>query len=250
MVIVGHSNTTRFHPVPLGPPKSRVQREKELKSLAKDLRTETSPSTILKHLKALNIALSDPQTSDPDALVFLRAGGLPALIRHLTGNAASGGTHTSDTTLSARIAYAGETLKHVLLSNAVMAELASDTGVVPSLIGVLRSTPSPVAQSAAAQGLMLIAHGQAAHRGVMAEAGVVGMVLDLYVTFVAAQSLPWALMEPPLDLARLLVCSQMGGVEDLARGIQSLERTRCFGALVVLQVSRNRFHITLRTTVT
>jgi hypothetical protein len=239
VVSVKHPDSTRIQAdCPRGTA-SQARREKTLESLAKDLRTETSLTTITKRLKVLKIALSDPQTSDNDAVVFVRAGGLPAVIRHLGGLAPSGATCGSDVTFSARAALAGDTMTKLLLSKAVMADFSSQTDVVPLLIGVLRNTSSFMARSQAAQGLMLIADSQPAWCRGMAEEGIVGLVLDVYVTF-RAQPLSTAasaFVEPSLELAHILVCSERAALEDLGRGIQTLKKTKCFGALLILKVS-------------
>jgi hypothetical protein len=216
---------------------SSSQRKKALKSLARDLRTETTPTIILERLKALNSALDDPHTPDKDALVFLRAGGLPSLICHLTGTATSDALPNPCGTLCGRTALAGEAVTKLLLSSAVMAELSSATDVVQSLIDVLRNTPSLLARTLAAHALLLIANGQPAHRGPMAQAGIVSLVLDLYVAFNAQELLPTGLMEAPLDLAQVLVCSETSAVEDLGRGIRASDTIPCFGALLILRVS-------------
>jgi hypothetical protein len=115
-----------------------------------------------------------------------------------------------------------------------MAEPSSTTDVISPLIDALRNTPSPFARCQAAQALLTIVNGQPAHRKAMAKAGAVGLVLDLHV-LCAAQDLE-GLWEAPLDLARLLVCSEQAAVKDLARGIRASEASRCIGALIILQV--------------
>ncbi len=76
-------------------PRGATNEEATFQKLAEDLRLETSPQTIFNCLKALKKGLSDPHTAGHRARIFLRAGGLPPLIRHLMGTPTSSQTQDS-----------------------------------------------------------------------------------------------------------------------------------------------------------
>jgi hypothetical protein len=87
----------------MGAPVSPPLDEEAMKRLTEDLRTESWPPLIYDRLKALNLALEDKVGSvgDNAGRLFLRAGGLPSVIRLLRGTAWS---HTPTATSHATTA--------------------------------------------------------------------------------------------------------------------------------------------------
>jgi hypothetical protein len=63
--------------------------EEGINRLTEDLRTESLPEVILDRLKVLKLALKDESEGDKTVRWFLRAGGLPTIIRLLRGTATS-----------------------------------------------------------------------------------------------------------------------------------------------------------------
>jgi hypothetical protein len=230
-------------------PKPRAREKDVFRTLAEDLRTEASPDTILEHLEVLITGLDDPLSGDDKvhtleeagkvaasrARIFLKAGGLPAVIRHLRG------ATTSDAPSGAISSRAATALWELLKRNdAVMAELHVAENVMLPLLDALRDAPAPVARSVAAQALLDIAGVHPGQGKVMAEAGVIGMVVAYHILIGAlpeqGSDLPEAASNPAAALACVLMGSSMVAVRDLRRAILGPEADQAFAALFVLQV--------------
>ncbi len=156
--------------------------EAAVQKLAEDVRTETSLDAIVGSLKALCRRLDDEARADHVALVFMRAGGLPALIRHLGGFATSADPETTAWVRN----EAAEALRAVMGTPGemeIMAELRTATGVIAPLVDVLRGPPdidSPhviVSCSVACDTLLGFAVADRVHREAMADGGVIRLCL-------------------------------------------------------------------------
>ncbi len=210
-----------------------------VKRLAKDLRTKTSARAILKRLEALTKALEDQQMADKVALAFMRAGGLPTLIRHLKGSAPS--APTSDPRLALlRPSEAGLTLLALLrCQNAMMAELQAVTGVITPLIEVLSDRVS-LNRCVALSTLLVLAMAQPGHLKAMAEEGLMRLLLEFYIEL---GDLPPTLKEImqsivlTAKLAQRLLESGPVAARELEQTIRSAQTVQTFGALVLLQVT-------------
>ncbi len=225
-------------------PESPVSKEVAFSVLARDLDTARSPKEVLRHLNALYGGLCDPATAGNRARTFLLADGLPALIRHL------GGTTTSDSTrllkdMSSAIPDAAAKALTELLRNmdaATVGRIAT-TGVTSSLLDVLKSAPTVMGRSAATRGLLRIAEAQPAQHTLMADAGVVNLVLALYHKIGADPEVNWGdpFIRDTLDLGatlvRVLVRAKTTVVLQLRHSISASKSEGVWNSLVLLQVS-------------
>jgi hypothetical protein len=225
-------------------PETLVSNEDAFSELARDLGTARSQEEILEHLNALYGALCDPATGADCAHRFLLADGLPAVIRHLTGTAASEGTIKPED-LSYALADAAakaltELIRHM---DAPLVGRITTAADILALIGALRSAPTLVSRSAASDALLKLAEAQPTHHKLMADAGVFDLVLTLYDIIGAQPQMNWEdpLIRDTLDvgaaLVRLLVRSKTAAVAQLRRSISASKADVVFNALVVLQVS-------------
>jgi hypothetical protein len=216
-------------------PPTDLEMRKTFIVLTKLVRTETSPEMIVDRLQILKRALQDEEVTDMCALIFVRNGGLPTLIRHLKGVATSDGASNADVTPAMISAYAGETLHMILNSNNRKAELVSPPGIIPPLIDALRDAPHVLARTAAAQALLLLVLTQPAGHRAMVDAGVMGAVAAY---FIRGKNSPMAVDKagPTWDLAQLLLCSQPAAVRDLRLLICGPDTEQAFTALLILHV--------------
>jgi hypothetical protein len=207
-------------------------------TLAEELRTETTALAILHHLAGLVAELDDAQTGPQWAHLFLRAGGLPAVIRHLRGTPAGGATPNL-TPLSCHISHkAGEALLSLLHHrDAAHAELRNITNILPPLLDAMRHAPALYARSAATRVLLALAEAQPKECWAMAAGGVVALVLSLYeVAWELPRDLASDVATPGADLVCTLVRSGTDAVKELREAILSETAVHSFVALLLLQV--------------
>lgn len=216
--------------------------------LAKELLMETSPETILQNLQAIKVSFCRPldlATAGRGPLKFLRAGGLPAVVRHLRGTATSGAANDPDASPSAISNAAAEVMSELLSDRAckmgacTLAEVKAATGVVPPLIDALRDAASNKARAMAAHTLGILAKAQPPDSRAMAEAGVIGLVLDFYAKIGdLSERENLGNLAPATDLACWLVCSQAVAARDLREAICGADTFQTYAALALLQVCR------------
>jgi hypothetical protein len=220
-----------------GVPGRNARNKEVFQSLAEDLRTETLAEVILDRLKALDVALDDKVMASSGPLAFIRAGGLPTLIRLLKGASTSDGTQDAESTLDAVSGHAGVLLKRILQDIVKKGELKFPGELLPPLIEALGDAPSLVARLAAAQVLMLLAHTKPAQRRAMAEAGVMGAVLAFFAS-VGDPACGEEKAGPTWTLARIVVSQESAAVRDLRLVICGPQTESAFLAIVILQVCR------------
>jgi hypothetical protein len=116
-----------------------------------------------------------------------------------------------------------------------MAGTGTTTSSIMALIRALRDAPSMAERCAATRKLLTTADAQPAKRKAMAEAGLMGLLLLLYVDI---QGHPEAAQFGMLagNLARTLLDSGTVAARDLERAIRAPEPAQTFAALVLLQV--------------
>jgi hypothetical protein len=224
-------------PGPMGTwtPEQNRQKKKVFQTLAEELRTETSAEVILDRLKALSLALDDQAMADTGALVFVRAGGLPTIVRLLMGVATADGKLDAKLSTATISGYAGGLLERILNNTANNGERNFPRELVPHLINALRDAPDFVARVAAAQVLLVLAITQRAQRKAMVDAGVMGAMLAF---FSVREYATWSLdkVSPARELACVLVCSETAAMRDLQRVICGPETNLAFTGLVLLHV--------------
>jgi hypothetical protein len=201
--------------------------------MVRDLQKQTSPMVICASLEMLTNSLNDKAMGEKVAIMFVRAGGLPSLIRHL------GGAPTSTRTVYMRTRTSNEATRAFgtligLCNDALLAEMQLATGVIMPLVDALRDAPL-LSRTAAATGLMLIAHAQPTQRKAMAEAGVLGLLLTLSVDHGddhLAENSASALS----TFACMLLESGSFAAREVENALRGPETIRCFAALVLLHV--------------
>jgi hypothetical protein len=220
--------------------------EAVVQKLAEDLRTETSPAAIVGCIKALCKRLDDEARADYVALVFIRAGGLPALIRHLGGFATS--APTADPEATARVRQeAAEALRALMGGTQdmeIMAELRAARGVIAPLLDVLRGPQDSnmpevfISCSVACDTLLALAVADRVHREAMVDGGVIGLLLALCADVWNARGTEFCEQKGEMAalLTRILIESGTAAARDLERAIRAPDPVQCFGALLLLQV--------------
>jgi hypothetical protein len=214
-----------------------------LQRLAEDLRRDTSAIAIFTCLRALVASFEDPGEADERALLLVRAGGLPAVIRHLRGTVTADGTPDQGITSNAISSTAAEALLGLLtLTDVTVAEHSVARGVIPLLIDALRDAPSMVGRCRAAHVLFALANAHPQECRTIADAGAVELVLSFYNDIYSMPSEIWAadfateLAGPPGALVRVLVQSGTHAASDLRRAICAREIVPAFSALLLAQV--------------
>jgi hypothetical protein len=216
--------------------------------LAEKLRTATSAERLLEHLSVALSAFSNAvallKAGDETTLAFLRAGGLPTLIRHLGAPATPLRSPRADVTpadislaISEVAAAALRALFHC--SDTVTAELGAAPGVIPALADALRDAPSVMSRSVSAAALGVLADAEPLRCNIMAEAGVMGLLLSLHRDLwesVADADVATELGPPVVGLANMLLGTQPAAAHQLGEAISAVDSVESFTALIVLQV--------------
>jgi hypothetical protein len=114
-----------------------------------------------------------------------------------------------------------------------MAELASAEGIVLPLLDAFRQAPDALGRCATAQILALLARDQPAYCTAMADGGVMGLLLKLYMEL---DNSDMATLEPALELAGELLRTGTAAVRDLGRAIRGQDAYKSFAAMLILQV--------------
>jgi hypothetical protein len=210
--------------------------EAAVQKLADDLRTETLPDTILKHLKALGLHMEDEVMGPDLALVFLHAGGLPTLIQHLGGSLTPTGTTDADATASAIPIAAAVAFCRVSQQDygTALAELQSIPGVITTLTALFRDATLE-ARYAAVAALQRLATASPTECEGMVEGGVVELVLK-YSLDVGPMPDNTALLAPATQVACMLLREVSDAARRLEQAIRSPEPVQAFAALVLFQV--------------
>jgi hypothetical protein len=223
---------------------SIVSRDAAMQRLAEDLRTNTSPMIILKCLKALKKGLDDhTKHGDAFAIGFLRAGGLSAIIRHLGAAPITLTPTVEQYIMRSRIPGEAARVLSALFHHCygdLVAELRLATGVVEPLIDILRDAPL-LSRCPVATALMALAEAQPAELTVMAEAGLMGLLLGICADVVEAPPAT-QLMEGLSGLTVMLVDAASVAAQDIERAIRSPDAARSFITLVILQVPLRCLH--------
>jgi hypothetical protein len=212
-------------------------------TLAEDLRTESSALAILQHLKGLVSGVDDPRGGASRAEMFLRTGGLPAVLPHLRGTLAEDGTRDKSE-LSCEISQmAGESLLSLLgHADGANAELWTISNIVAPLLDAMRDAPAIYARTAAGRLLFVLAELQPAECGAMVAGGLLGLVLSLYDDIWNLPGGGWDLEFaqdlgiPVADLVCTLVREGTDAAKELRLAILSGKARDGFVALVLLQV--------------
>jgi hypothetical protein len=208
-----------------------------VQKLAEELKTQTSPEIILQGLKLLARGLYDERTGYNIALWFLRAGGLPTLIRHLRASPMAAPTAGSDITPSALSKEAATALGELLRTErAIMAEFKAATHVIMPLIDALRDAPLNHSRGMAFNLLGVLAIGKPGHRLAMGEAGVVGLLVTLYIESAELLEEMCSFASMAARMTHMLLEAGMAAALDLAQAILARETVRTFTAIVLLIV--------------
>jgi hypothetical protein len=156
--------------------------EMDLRTVAKDLRSEVSAKTSLERLMVLNLALQDELSAESGLPLFLKEGGLPPVIRLLRGPTTPDTTVFAESVSNAISLQAAKVLNALLSTTRGLTELLSGAkGFIPPLVDALRDASNKVARLAAAHALALLANVQPENRRAIAEAGVIGLLLAFIV---------------------------------------------------------------------
>jgi hypothetical protein len=216
-------------------PRRPTDEEATFQKLAEDLRLETSPQTIFACLTALKEGLDDRHTAGHRTRIFLQAGGLPPLIRHLMGTTKTSETHDTRIDPSDLSDEAARALSRLLSQDEITSELRVAKGLVPPLIEALGKAPATTARTCAAFGLALLAEDQQGERRAMVEAGVLELVFALYDTLAEAAWLTNIECQAAVLVCEL-VCAKAIRARELERAIRGAGPVGKFSAMVLLQV--------------
>jgi hypothetical protein len=210
-------------------------------SLAESFPKKTSAKTIRKCPTALIVRLRDPLKAKPCAQIFMQAGGLPILLRHLRGEVAaeaSQGTTSRNIDISTT---SGQALTE-LLSHITPEELSAPIDSTSPLIAAVRDAPAVAGRSSAAQALLLLVNARPEDCRRVAAAGIVQKVLEFDVELAALPDSMWttAMAEDWADPASAPVCALVQrrtvAAQDLCLATQAQQVPLRFAALVFLQV--------------
>jgi hypothetical protein len=207
-----------------------------IQRLAEELQTEPSPKMILQGLKALKEGLADKWWGHDVALWFLRAGGLPTLIRHLRASPMSAPTsqpHVAPSAISEAAASAFIALRR---HAAIAAECLGGTDVVRTLVDAARDAPFRVSRAAAFHALLELAIDEPAHGSALGEAGLVVLLVTHYIEFGDLPSIPTDFPRLVAQVAHVLLESGVAAAHDLKREILAPDVARTITALVLLLV--------------
>jgi hypothetical protein len=114
-------------------------------------------------------------------LKILEAETMPTIICLLRANPASDAPASTDSRRAARLGQAGDAGDRIVIGNTPSAQVLNTAGIVPSMITALRDLPDFVGRFAAAHVLTMFAEARPADRRAMAEAGVIRLLLELYI---------------------------------------------------------------------
>jgi hypothetical protein len=220
-----------------GAAESLGSKDQGLQTLANDPVKDTSGEAIGTSVEVRNAATEDGPTG-AERRVLLNAGNLPAIVQLLCGDVGPEPTAEMPNMPSTIRQLAGNVLARLLETDVGVATLASGPDLVPHLTDALRDAPTEQGRCAAAHGLMILAHAKPAYRKAMAEAGVMGLLLALYIKL-GADSLSTPEVEHVLELAHTLVRSETRALRDLRRAIQVSDKIQAFAAMLILQVSHS-----------
>jgi hypothetical protein len=210
--------------------------EEELQRLANNLNKETSAEATITCLEALNAALEDELTVAKRAKVLLSAGTLPTVVRLLKGDMGPHASADPHNMLSTTRGLAGKLLSRLLDTDFGMAAVASAPDIIPPLIDALRDAPTDQGRCAAAYGLLILAHMEPASQKAVAEGGVMGPLLALYIKL-GADSLATPSVKHVLELAHVLVRSGTGPLREIRRAIRVADEMQAFAAMLILKVN-------------
>lgn len=221
-------------------PESGALEKVAWQKLTEELRTATLAIGVVSLLNELIMGIDNPRTAERRALIFLQEGGLPTLIRHLRGTAPSGAPNLVSRAITNK---AAEALNSLLdQCEAAWKELGRTTNALPQLIDALQVAPTVMGRTTAAAMLLIYAHEQPTERRAMADAGVVGLLVNLYKDMwnwnpdvfdvLVAQGKTW----DGVALVQALVCSEPAAANDLRTAICAPSTLQAFTALLVVQV--------------
>lgn len=207
-----------------------------VEGLAEVLRTFTMEKPLGDLLRTLVAIL---QVSDEGARVFLRAGGLPTLIRHLRGAATS---DSDQAVASPDVAdWAAEALS-ALRNTRSKVRLGLSMSDIPPLVDALRDAPTLGSRCEAVDLLLVLAKAQPSECTAIVEAGVFGLVLTLHAMLSdytgQARDVNDDLRQV-VKLARQLLCSGAGAANELRLAMLAPHPADCFTALVLAQVHKS-----------
>ncbi len=157
---------------------------------------------------------------------------------------ASDAPTTTDSTRSGISGQAGDGPSTLVIGDAPIAQLLNAAGVLPSVIDALRDAPNFTARFSAAHVLAIFAEARPAQRRAIAEAGVMGLLLELFIE-AGNMFLDLGKTAPGWNLARVLLSKEPVAVRDLRRAISGPRVDVTFKALVFLQV-RHSCSLSLR----
>jgi hypothetical protein len=201
--------------------------------LAEDLRTAPFEVYALQAVISLLKRLHDPESRDSLLGIFLEAGGLPSLIQHFCGTSPLSQRSRPDAMeLTER---AGKILTLLLRSKCdtkPLTEVAAD--IIPRLVEILRAGTLRD-RCTAAELLEQVSRDYLTAASMMAEAGVVKLLLPLYIK---VQDEPQAEIEsaPAAGLAFRLATSDEGASSQLVTAFQARDTPQAFAAMTMLQV--------------
>jgi hypothetical protein len=181
------------------------------------------------------MALNNDTAGDTWTLQIIEAAFLPKIIcLHRAGPASDAAT-TTDRTRSATSQQAGEVPDMLVIGSTPLPQVLNAPGVVPSMIGALRDRPDFIGRFAAAHVLTIVGEGRPAQRRAMAEAGVIGLLLEL---FIEVGNKFWDIEETESgwNLARMLLILEPIAARDLRQAMCGPRVDLAFKALVFLQV--------------
>jgi hypothetical protein len=206
-----------------------------IRGLAQALSVELCENLLSMRIEALKTALSDAQTADFVAMVFLGEHGLPAMIRHLRGSYTPDSSSIKNSASTALSFKAAETLGHLLGNIVVISHVSFEKTLVPGLLAALRDAPHDFGRCVAATALVIHGAAEEEHRKAIAEAGGVGCLLAAY-TGVGDSAWESGGAESILELGRMLVGSGGVGTRDLIKAMRGPEPLLSFAAVSLLQV--------------
>jgi hypothetical protein len=214
-----------------------TKEEAEVMRLAEDLRAEASLESILESLELLCNSLNDPKEKDTVAGIFLQAGGLPILIHHLRSTSLSNCNSSPDSIQSVVAEKAALALTVLVNSehDILLPALEVVTGIMMPLMDILRAGGSLQNRCLAVDVLLELAVSQAKAGSEMADAGVMGLLLSLYLEI---QELPdaKALSLPLATLAVRLASFEPVAADDFEAAIRVPDTVQAFAAMTILQV--------------
>jgi hypothetical protein len=227
-------------------PESSSQDIALFQSFAESFPKKTSAKAIKKCLTALIVRLGDPLTANPCAQMFMQAGGLPVLIRHLRGEVTMDARQDTSIRNNDISSTSGKALA-ALLSHLTPEEFDAPINIMSPLISALRDAPAVAGRSAAAQALLLLVNARPEECRTLAEAGVVQIVLAYDVELSGLPDSIWttAMAENWAEPASALVCALIqrrnAAAQELCLATQAKQVPLRFAALIFLQVCHSAY---------